>query len=346
MLQQPLSQYYVTSTMFDMQRFQEQLTTKFIGRSFIYRKEIDSTMNLAQREVSEGSPTGTLILAERQTKGRGRKGRSWHSDLAENLYFTIIIHVNPQEPLQLLKLNFAVAAAVVQACRDEGAQETFIKWPNDVWVRRKDGVFQKMCGMLIDSIQTADQHLAACCGVGLNVNQDMELIQDKIEGNLATSLKNIMIKEISREQVLAKICNNLEMLLAEPFEVVQGIYRDFDILVGKYVTVTGNSGQRTGKAVAYSKFGNLIVEFDDDGTRSELISEEVSIRQAPEPTLSNKSSTLKTKAEDENTEVSVNDEDQENAKVESADERSTSRIENSDDILAPLSTGDMSDTLT
>jgi BirA family biotin operon repressor/biotin-[acetyl-CoA-carboxylase] ligase len=271
------SQYYITSGIhFDAKRFQTALKTKYIGRSFIYREETESTMNIAQRETHEGAATGTLILAERQTSGRGRKGREWVSETGGNLYFTIVIRVNPQEPLHLLKLNFALAAAIVQACRDEGVQETYIKWPNDVWVKTNDS-YSKVCGMLIDSIQTQED-LSANCGVGLNVNQDMTKMKERIVGNIPTSLFNELRSKVDREQLLAKICNALETLLGGSLESVLEVYKGYDILVGKQVTVTsGTNEPRFGKAKGYSKFGNLIVKFDD-GEEKELLAEEVSIR--------------------------------------------------------------------
>ena len=161
------SQYYVTSGIhFDAKRFQTVLKTKYIGRSFIYRQETESTMNIAQRETHEGAVTGTLILAERQTSGRGRKGREWVSETGGNLYFTIIIRVNPQEPLHLLKLNFALAAAIVQACRDEGVQETYIKWPNDVQLSGK-----KISGVLCETAFQG-QSVEIFLGIGINVNME------------------------------------------------------------------------------------------------------------------------------------------------------------------------------
>jgi BirA family biotin operon repressor/biotin-[acetyl-CoA-carboxylase] ligase len=263
--------------MFDTQKFQKALRTQYIGRCLVYRKEIDSTMNLAHREIHEGATTGTIVLAERQTRGKGRKGRPWISELGGNLYFSIIFRVNPQEPLHLLKLNFAVAAAIVQACRNEGVQDTFIKWPNDIWIKgQSEGEYKKVAGMLIDSVQTEGE-LSASCGVGINVNQDMALVHDQIEGNIPISLSNVLCRSIDREQLLAKICNSLEHLLGESLESVVELYKSFDILVGKQVIVQSMSASRTGQAIGFSKFGNLVVKFDEDNVK-ELISEEVSIR--------------------------------------------------------------------
>lgn len=269
--------YDISNISFETYRFQKNLETYYVGRSFIYRKETESTMDIAQREISEGAATGTLILAEHQTKGRGRKGRTWLSERADNLYFSIIFRVNPTEPLHLLKLNFAVAIAVAQACRDEGVMETYIKWPNDIWVYSHQQYY-KVCGMLIDSIQTANSELAAICGIGLNVNQDMTHLQEAMVGNQPISLKNVLSIEVDREKVLAKICNMLENLLGESLESVLHLYKTFDILVGKQVIITCSNGEtKTGKAVGYSKYGSLMVEWEN-GTVTELMSEEVSIR--------------------------------------------------------------------
>ncbi|KAL0488971.1 BirA family transcriptional regulator [Acrasis kona] len=262
---------------FDMKKFQENLTTHYIGRSFVYRKSVDSTMQIAQREIEEGAVTGTIVLAEQQTNGRGRKNRSWVSESSDNLYFSIVIRVNHENPSHLLKLNFAAPIAIIQACKDQGLQNVFIKWPNDVYVKHQDESFSKLCGTIIDSVQVGDS-LAANIGIGINVNQNMKTIKDTVVGNTPISIKDCLERQISREVVLAKFCNTLEGLMGTSLSETLLLYKSFDMLINKNVIVTNKDSQRLGKAVGYSSGGNLIVKFDDGDVTSELLAEEVSIR--------------------------------------------------------------------
>ena len=78
--------------------FQDALTTRCIGRFLVYRPTVDTTMVLARREGEEGAPHGTLVLAEEQTAGRGRRGRGFHSPAGENLYFTLVLRPSPSQP--------------------------------------------------------------------------------------------------------------------------------------------------------------------------------------------------------------------------------------------------------
>lgn len=203
--------HYATQTnTFDVQHFQQHLTTSVVGRYFMYRHTIDSTQNLAQKECANGAPTGTLILAEEQTQGRGRMNREWSSAPKGNLYFTIIFKT--KEFVDLCKLNLSVAMAVARACREEGVLDAGVKWPNDVWIKGK-----KVAGMLIDSSTLAEKEamFQACCGVGINVNENMK--QNAQVANLAVSLHDVLGHCVSREILLARICNHLETLLSRMY---------------------------------------------------------------------------------------------------------------------------------
>ncbi|KAL9646148.1 hypothetical protein ABK040_008025 [Willaertia magna] len=276
-----------TSNLFSFSEFQQALKTKYIGRCFIYRLETSSTMDIAKREAEENCPTGTLVLAENQTKGRGRKGRSWSSKgVGNDLYFSVIYHVKPENPLELLKLNLSVPVAVVLAIKEEGAKDVGIKWPNDIWYwpNPKENA-QKICGMLVDTNQIGNS-ISACSGVGINVNQSIkfENIIDSHDSNLknvAISVSDILQRKVNRELFLASICNKLEVLLSYSFEHIMSMYHEHDILYGKEITIYPLDTQNKpypAKAKGISKYGNLLVELLDGTGIKELIAEEVSIR--------------------------------------------------------------------
>ena len=134
-------------------------------------------MTIARREAEEGAAHGTVVLAEEQTAGRGRKGRSFFSPAGENLYVTFILRC---EPAIHRRLPVIIPVAVCEAIRDEGV-DALIKWPNDIWVGQR-----KMAGMLIDAEIGSDGPIAFP-GIGINVNGDPTINPDLRD--IATSLR-------------------------------------------------------------------------------------------------------------------------------------------------------------
>eukprot|EP01100_Stratorugosa_tubuloviscum_P001445 TRINITY_DN1320_c1_g3_i2.p2 TRINITY_DN1320_c1_g3~~TRINITY_DN1320_c1_g3_i2.p2 ORF type:complete len:235 (-),score=121.94 TRINITY_DN1320_c1_g3_i2:1221-1925(-) len=231
-------------------------------------------MRLAEQQSLEQAPTGTLILAEEQTQGRGSVvGRNWSSKPKGNLYFTLMFQILPEE--QPLKLNLATCVAIAQACRQQGSN-AFIKWPNDIWIDMK-----KVCGMLITSNTITNIGLQANVGIGINVNENFLECEDKQLSEYATSLYNVLGHLVEREKLLADICNNLESLLNESLNQVVDKYKEFDMLCGKQVIVMPkkleNPERYVATAIGFNQFGMLRVRLQD-GTETLLTAEEVSLR--------------------------------------------------------------------
>lgn len=287
---------------FSVKRLQQEfLQTEHIGRYFYHVQETSSTMDLLdaliqpsmkkpsdnsgssnmEHKAQMGAPTGLTVLADKQTAGRGRKGRTWQSNDAENIYVSILFRVEFGMFDQLIKLNLGLALAIVRTCHDFGIKDAGIKWPNDVWapVNEKEngeyGPYRKLSGMLVNTSQIGNE-VRAICGIGLNVNESLRSSELSLT---AISMSDIVGKKFLREQVLASICNHLEKVLSMNMEEMLLVYKQHDILTGKRIMVH-QSDQPPVEAVAigYSKFGNLQVQFVRDGTVKELISEEVSIR--------------------------------------------------------------------
>lgn len=251
---------------FSQPQFDRALTTHAIGRRLVYRRSIDTTMLLARSEAEAEAPHGTLVLAEEQTAGRGRRGRSFYSPLAENLYFTLILRT----PLEVhRRLPVAAPLAVALAIQPEGV-DARIKWPNDIWVGQR-----KLSGMLIDAEVTVDGRVALV-GIGINVNGDPSANSELRD--TATSIARELGHPVGREQLLARVCNELEKALVLDQVALAQAYRSASMLLGHRVTVHPLAGDSfDALATAIDEDGALRVTHDD-GREESLLAAEVSIR--------------------------------------------------------------------
>ncbi|MCZ2111889.1 MAG: biotin--[acetyl-CoA-carboxylase] ligase [Dehalococcoidia bacterium] len=231
-------------TLFDPAKFQSALSTSAIGRFLIYRERTETTMILARREAEEGAPHGAIVLAEEQTAGRGRKGRSFHSPAEENLYFTLILRL-PLDSHRRLPLSLPLAVASAVAAEGVDAR---IKWPNDVWVGER-----KLCGMLIDAEMTGSEALAMP-GIGINVNGDPTVIPGL--ASIATSISRELGRAISRELLLARICNEVERTSSLSPADLAAAYREMSLVLGRTVIVT---------PIASDPFEAIATDIDETG---------------------------------------------------------------------------------
>ena len=253
------------SPTFAAARFAAALHTTFLGRDFRYVRETPSTMDLARTAAGEGAPHGTLILAETQTAGRGRRGRGFFSPPGGSLYFTVILRPSREE---YGRLPLTVPLAVCRACESEGVGAR-IKWPNDIWVGER-----KLSGMLIDG-ETGPAGLTAYAGIGINVNADPTA--DPALRDSATSLARELGREVSREGLLARVCDELEGTLAMPEPALTESYRGSSLVLGRLITVEEADGGYEARAVEIASDGALVVE-REGGERLTVLAADVSVR--------------------------------------------------------------------
>jgi len=192
------------------QLIRPRLHTRIIGRNLYHFYGVDSTNSFAARLIAHRRtvPEGTVIVAEAQTAGRGRLGRSWHSRREAGLYFSMVLF--PKAPPSLAPLfTLATAVAMHNAVERYSGLDIDIKWPNDLLTGQK-----KICGILSEIQAEVDLVKTMIIGVGLNANHE-ELPED-IAGR-ATSLRIAS----------GRIQSRLEILL-EFFEEFETIYMDFE----------------------------------------------------------------------------------------------------------------------
>lgn len=175
------------------------LNTRFIGHNYIHFDEINSTNDYIK---SREFPDGTVVVAEKQTAGKGRKGRIWLSLYAKGLYFSILL--KPHIEVHLLsKLNLVFLYAVFKSLeRYLEKQSLKIKWPNDIYLNGK-----KVAGFLIDTAIENNEIRKVILGIGINVNNEIEDFQDL---NMATSLRIETKKNFDRKQILVSILESIE----------------------------------------------------------------------------------------------------------------------------------------
>lgn len=226
------------------------------GCNIIYEEQVDSTNEVAKRAGDAGAEHGAVFRADRQSAGKGRRGRSWYSEAHDNLYFTILLRPK-LAPEKASMLTLVMAYAVAQAVREETGLEGLIKWPNDIVVHGK-----KVCGILSE-MKLAGTAVDYCVvGVGVNVGQKhfAEDIQDK-----ATSLAVEAGRSVETNVLLQKILYFFEQeyecfMDAQNLEPMQAQYNALLINKDKQVRVLDPKGEYEGIARGITKTGELLVE--------------------------------------------------------------------------------------
>ncbi len=253
----------------DLRSVQERLETEFVGRRAVYLTSTGSTQDAARVEAENEGVSGTVVLAEEQTAGRGRFGRTWVSPGGKNLYLTLIL----RPPMERLRsLSIVAPLAVAMAIEERTDLSPRIKWPNDVLVNGR-----KLSGIIVESELSGQSIKFALVGIGVNVNFDVEESSDVAD--IATSLKRELGKETSREEFLASLLNQFEALYeraARGTEVLKEWRSRLETL-GREIQVTFGGHVDTGVAEDVDSDGNLIL-LRSDGSRIAIEAGEVTLR--------------------------------------------------------------------
>ena len=252
----------------NLERVEERLSTQAIARRLIYLTSTTSTQDIARREAEAGAAHGTAVIAEEQTAGRGRLGRSWVSPTGKNIYVTLLLR---PELARLRVLGMAAPLAVVRAVESVTGLAPTLKWPNDVLLSGR-----KLAGVLIDSELSGSAVKYALLGIGVNVNFDIP--EGSEIATIATSLKREAGSEVSREDVFAALLNEFEQLyLHAPPEVIRDAWRQRLETLGREVTVTFRGTVHEGVAEDIGADGSLLLR-RADGSQLVVEAGEVTLR--------------------------------------------------------------------
>ncbi|MDD2057076.1 bifunctional biotin--[acetyl-CoA-carboxylase] ligase/biotin operon repressor BirA [Pseudomonas sp. GD03860] len=231
---------------------------------------IDSTNAQALRSISEGQAAPFLVLAERQTAGRGRRGRQWVSPFAENLYYSLVLRIEGGMR-QLEGLSLVVGLAVMRTLHAFGVADAGLKWPNDVLVNN-----QKIAGILLELVGDPADVCHVVLGVGVNVN-----MQSAGEIDQAwTSMRRETGLNVDRNMLVARLNQNLQSDLERHrhggFATFQQEWEHAHLWQGQAVSLIAGVNRIDGKVLGVDGQGAL--RLDVDGVEKSFSGGELSLR--------------------------------------------------------------------
>ncbi|MGD9725148.1 MAG: biotin--[acetyl-CoA-carboxylase] ligase [Nitrospiraceae bacterium] len=199
----------ITSSLpaYDIAAIQAGLRTAAFGRTIHYYASVDSTNNVAVALAQDGAPHGTVVLADAQSAGRGRRGRHWHSPPAQHLYCSIILRGCPEQTEYLTIVPLASALAVADAMFDAAAVQGRLKWPNDVLIGEK-----KVAGILCESVGGQPMTIVVV-GIGMNINGRPDDFPQDFR-NTAATLSGERGSPVDRTGLVSALLNRLEERIA------------------------------------------------------------------------------------------------------------------------------------
>lgn len=247
--------------------------TDWVAKEVLYFDTIDSTNIKAQEFAEKGYPSGTLVVADKQESGKGRRGRSWVSPSGTGIFMTLMIKpdINPNNASML---TLVAALAVSKAITSVTGEEAMIKWPNDIVVNGK-----KVCGILTEMNAQFDYINHIVVGIGINVHN--ESFPEEISQMASSLMIEAGGKRFHRAQIIAETMSYFEQYYDTFLKTqdLSALVREYDKLLvnrNKSVRVLDPKEPFDGKAMGITSKGELIV--DTWESRKLVSSGEVSVR--------------------------------------------------------------------
>lgn len=247
--------------------------TEWVAKEVLYFDTIDSTNTKAQELAEKGYPSGTLVVADKQESGKGRRGRSWVSPSGTGIFMTLMIKpdINPNNASML---TLVAALAVAKAITSVTGEEAMIKWPNDIVVNSK-----KVCGILTEMNAQFDYINHIVVGIGINVHN--ESFPEEISQMASSLMIEAGGKRFHRAQIIAETMSYFEQYYDTFLKTqdLSALVREYDELLvnrNKSVRVLDPKEPFDGKAMGITHKGELIV--DTWESRKLVSSGEVSVR--------------------------------------------------------------------
>jgi BirA family biotin operon repressor/biotin-[acetyl-CoA-carboxylase] ligase len=235
----------------------ENLKTKILGREIFSYRSLKSTNDLAYRLAEEKVPEGTLILAERQTAGKGRMGRRWYSPPEKGIWMSLILRPDIP-PAKAPGLSLCTSLALAQTIKEKTGLGAKLKWPNDCLIEGK-----KVAGILLELSAELDRVNFVIIGVGINVNQSQKDFPRNLRGK-ATSLYRESGEKLPRVELLKSFLKNLEKIYINFKTFGLKYYHEeikkYSTLLGKKVKLLYGKEKLKGRVVDIDENGSLVLE--------------------------------------------------------------------------------------
>lgn len=249
------------------------LNTSWAGCDVLYFPETDSTNTRAKRLGDEGAVHGTLVAADRQTGGKGRRGRRWESPAGSSIYMSILLRPDIP-PDQAPMLTLVMAQSTAEAIRIRTGEEALIKWPNDIVINGK-----KVCGILTEMSTEIQWINHVVIGVGINVNT--EHFPEEL-AETATSIYLESGEKQLRSGLIAEVLKQFERYYAMFLETgnlsaMQEEYNRLLVNRDREVKVLEPGNEYNGYAIGINETGELLIR-TEDGQIREIYAGEVSVR--------------------------------------------------------------------
>ena len=250
----------------------QNLNTRFVGRHIIYYHSLPSTMEVARRAGGRGAAEGTVVIAEEQTAGRGRRHRSWLSPPG-GIALSLILRPAVQHLPQMIML---ASLAVTSAIEVVTSLKAGIKWPNDVLIRGK-----KVCGILIENQLRGGVLEFTVVGIGINVNMDLSAYPEIAD--IATSLSAELGRQVSRSELVHTLLVEVEQLYLDirAGQSLHQRWRERLVILGQEVRVMEGGKVEQGIAEDVDTDGSLLLRCPD-GSLTRIVFGDVTLRSLPQ----------------------------------------------------------------
>ncbi len=254
----------------DRQQILGQLTTDLIGCEVLIHDSVDSTNDMAVLQAQKGMQEGTVILADSQTKGKGRRDRQWYSEPNVGIYISTFLK-SSLPPEQMAQITLVAGVALVQAINDYSQAQAFLKWPNDIVLNHK-----KVAGILCESYQGGD-HTGVVLGIGINVNHSRFPVSLQ---HIATSLAMENGGIFERLPIITALLTHLDReyscFLDEGIAPAIDQWNFNSQMFGNPVSLTRGTETFVGTAIRLDEEGHLVIMLDS-GAETAFDSGEVTL---------------------------------------------------------------------
>ena len=254
----------------DLKWIQGQLRAELIGRKIITHDSVNSTNDAAKNLIDESAEEGTIVLSDSQTQGKGRKGRSWHSEENVGIYISIVL--KPDLPLeQISQITLVAGVTLVQAINEFSRVRAYLKWPNDILLNGK-----KVAGILTENHNQNSQS-GIVLGIGINVNNSHFPVSLQ---HIATSMAMANGEIYERLPLITYLINHLDeeyrCFLDEGISPIVDRWNMNSDMFGKRVSITQGTQTSSGTAMKLNEQGHLVMLMDD-GEKFDFDSGEVAL---------------------------------------------------------------------